>query len=563
MASIIADCIISPLGFSTEENLEAVLAGRTGLRRYAPDPSLPFAFTASLFSAEDEKRFMIDGFSRFESLALSSIRSAMAECDVPLSNRTILILSSTKGSVGDRCNASVTALLADSASRLNEALGLPSAPLAICNACVSGVSALILAKRLLDCGEYDYAIVCGADEQSRFIISGFHSLKALDENECRPFDIDRLGLNLGEAAATVILKADDGHGTTGYNIIAGCSRNDGMHITNPSPTGDGCMQSIVDVMEQGDAIMGQIALINAHGTATMYNDQMESKAISRAGMSSIPVNALKGYLGHTMGASGIAETILTMHSLERGIILPTRGFTEIGVSGKIDVVKDARTTDKTDFIKIISGFGGCNCALLLTMDSEPRRECATPSLMPLHRVEISPRGAFVDGKRVHDSAGPDIVTEIYRSLIGDYPRYYKMDSLSRLAFVATELLLQCDDDIRQTGASTRPVVFFSRSGSAKTDAEYISTISGAAGFFPSPALFVYTLPNICAGEVAIRNKYNGETLFVVLDSKDTAAMARVNRAMMCDPVAESLVTGWIEYLDDLNFEVDIHLVIKQ
>ena len=107
-----------------------------------------------------------------------------------------------------------------------------------------------------------------------------------------------------------------------------------------------------------------IAFVNAHGTATLFNDEMESVAIDRAGLGAVPVNSLKGYYGHTMGAAGILETIISMKSLDEGLVLATRGYENIGVSRAIQVTKQNLTTDKKAFVKMISGFGGCNAVML-------------------------------------------------------------------------------------------------------------------------------------------------------------------------------------------------------
>lgn len=560
MATVISDSIISPLGFSAEETLDAILAGRTGLRRHNPSSSLPFAYTASLFDAEDEKIFMVQGLSRFESLALASIRKALEGKDVPLDSRTALILSSTKGNVGDYDGSAEIdgILLSSSVRKIAKEIGLATQPITVCNACVSGISALMLANRLLFTGACEYAIVCGADVQSEFIISGFNSLKALDPNECRPFDIERLGLNLGEAAAAIVLRSDTDIEPDAYKILAACGRNDALHVTNPSPQGEGCLQAINGAMIDNAGL----AQINAHGTATMFNDQMESKSISRAGLSEVPVNALKGSIGHTMGAAGIVEAVLTMHALNRGIVIGTKGFEEIGVSGKINISPENRVTERTSFLKIISGFGGCNCAMLFGKAAPMQTECESFDFTVLHNVRLSPSGAFVDGERLGDFYGPGMLTAIYKEMIGDYSKYYKMDHLSRLAFVATELLLQREGDNRPRDIDSLPIVFFSRAGSVKTDAEYISTIKNADEFYPSPSLFVYTLPNISVGEVAIRNKFRGETLFVMLDRKDAGIIDSVNRAMLCDANSRSLLSGWIDYIDDDNFEADIILYNK-
>ena len=104
--------------------------------------------------------------------------------------------------------------------------------------------------------------------------------------------------------------------------------------------------------------------MNVHGTSTLYNDEMEAIAIDRAGLLNVPVNALKGTFGHTMGAAGILESILSMHAVDAGLVLPTRGFSERGVSRPVRVSAAAGQTDKRAFVKLLSGFGGVNGALL-------------------------------------------------------------------------------------------------------------------------------------------------------------------------------------------------------
>ena len=114
----------------------------------------------------------------------------------------------------------------------------------------------------------------------------------------------------------------------------------------------------------GDTNPEDIAFINAHGTATMYNDEMESMAIERAGLTQVPVNGLKGYYGHTMGAAGILETILSMQAIDNHIILATKGYETLGVTHPLVVSNQNQATEKRMFIKLLSGFGGCNAALL-------------------------------------------------------------------------------------------------------------------------------------------------------------------------------------------------------
>lgn len=562
MATIIADNIISPLGFTTKDTYRAIKSGEVALRHYDALEGIPFGFTASLFSERQNKELGIEGCTRFESIAIRSIRAALAECQVPLTSRTALILSSTKGNIEllrQEGNPENVMSIGKSAQKIAQAVGMTSHPIVVCNACISGVSAIILANRLLQAKEYDYAIVCGADVQSPFILSGFQSLKALSEEECRPFDIERLGLNLGEAAATLVIANEDA-GSGAWHLRKGAVRNDAHHITNPSPTGEGCLSAIQETLRNTGADLAQI---NAHGTATMYNDQMESKAISRAGLSDVPANALKGYFGHTMGAAGIMETILTMRSLDEGLILGTKGFEEIGVSGKVDINAAHRSTVKSDFLKIISGFGGCNGAVWLSRDKEVFSNTQSVMFKVSHKVVLTADCVEVDGKKQETPvAGSKLLTWLYKEKGINYPKYYKMDPMTRLGFIATELLLQAEGKERFTESDDRAVVLFNSTASAIADLEYLKTISDAENYFPSPSLFVYTLPNIITGEIAIRNKYHGETAFYVLPEKEEKLMEQTLKSTFMDNSLNSIITGWLEYKDENDFEAVITIINK-
>ncbi len=378
----IADNIYSPLGVTTAENYAAVKQGRSMLHSYpAGTMDLPEAFTASLFDWDRVEP--LDGYTRFERIVIQSVGRALAQTDIDVhSDRVLFVLSTTKGNVEllDSRSQQFPAdrVLPGVAARVVAAyFGFSREPLVVSNACISGLSAQITAMRLLESGACDVAVVCGADVQSRFIISGFGSFKALSPMECRPFDIERLGLNLGEAAATVIYERreerGERRGERGERIeergersewfaVRGAVRNDAFHISGPSPKGEGSFRAIRAAM--GDTPADELAFINVHGTSTMYNDEMESAAIDRAGLLDVPVNSLKGYYGHTMGAAGVLETILSMAAVDDGCILGTRGYEELGVSHRVRVSGQHAATTKQTFLKLLSGFGGCNAAML-------------------------------------------------------------------------------------------------------------------------------------------------------------------------------------------------------
>lgn len=566
MASIIADNIISPLGFSSEENYLALKSNKTALCHYENKNGIPFPFTASLFTEEQIQNFRIEGYTTFESLAIRSITEALKQTDIKLDERTALIVSSTKSNVDllTKNEAEDNVLSPGTAAKkISDAIGITTTPVVVCNACISGCSALILAQRFLLSGIYDYCIVCGIDIQSPFIVSGFQSLKAMSEAACRPFDIERLGLNLGEAAATVILSRQNTQATGSWTISSGAVRNDAFHITNPSPQGEGCANAIRTIIQEDERI-SSLAFVNAHGTATMFNDQMESKAIELSELSDVPVNALKGYLGHTMGAAGVIETIISMKAIDDGIILGTKGFEEIGVSGHVSLSSNNQQTEKKEFIKIISGFGGCNAAIHLTRNGYVKGlDRKAVETTKKHHVEISNTGVILNGKRVVTNlTGKELLTSLYKSYIGNYPKFYKMDGLAKLGFIAAELLSQAESD-NISHKDKRAIIFFNKYASVNADRKYLETISDAENFYPSPSEFVYTLANIVNGEIAIRHKCKGETCFYVLPDKNENMINNIIQSAFLDEDTESMLTGWLEYENDNKFNANISIITKQ
>lgn len=359
--------IVSPLGFTAEDCFRAVLEGRSGVRRHEGTFGIPEPFGASLLDREEvfarAASEGITGRSLFETALLLSASDAIRRSGIdPSSERVAFVISSIKGNVEDISENEDSVPVSVTASHVARFFNSPNVPLVVSNACISGLTALIHARRMLLGGRFDHVVVCGAEVQSRFIVSGFLSLKAVSGNLCRPFDAERCGLNLGEAAATMVVSAVDSVPEGAWELVDGATRNDANHISGPSRTGEGGYKTLRYVMESCDP--SELAFVNVHGTSTLYNDEMESIALHRAGLSDVPVNALKGFFGHTMGAAGILESLISMQAADAGVVLATRGYEKCGVSCPVNVLPENRVTDKTAFIKLLSGFGGCNAAML-------------------------------------------------------------------------------------------------------------------------------------------------------------------------------------------------------
>lgn len=366
----ISDCATTPLAATSEANFTAVQKGKSSIKAEASLATSEKPFFASLFSEEDlvaivRKSLTVEpSLTIFEALCVYSLRSAISKSGIDFSaQKTVFILSSTKGNIelintpDERLNLYTTA------KRILAGTEISSDILVVSNACVSGVSALITAQRLLTNGCYDHAIICGADRVTSFVASGFQSLYATADSICKPYDVSRNGINLGEAAATVILST-----VTESDILVGNGSvaNDANHISGPSRTGAELAQSVKNTLIKNKVKPTEIAFISAHGTATVYNDEMESKAFALADLSEIPLQSLKPHFGHTLGAAGVLESVISVHALREGIVLPSLNYEKTGVSGAIFVNTEVLFSTRKYALKTASGFGGVNAAILFS-----------------------------------------------------------------------------------------------------------------------------------------------------------------------------------------------------
>ena len=366
---IVSDNITSPIGNTTEENFRKVKNGLSAIKQIDNTSLSLQPFYAAMF---DEAAYAVSGnYTRFEQLCIQSITDALQQSDICPSNDTVFILSTTKGNIELIETEPVSDSTKDRVSLFNTAtliakhFDFPNKPIVVSNACVSGVLSIIIAKRLLQSGQYKHAIVTGADVLSKFIISGFQSLQAMSIKPCKPFDKLRDGINLGECVSTVVLSSEVSLAASPkIKVLGGAVSNDANHISGPSRTGAELAFAIKQVLAESNLKADDLSFISAHGTATIYNDEMEAKAFSQLGLGQVPVHSLKPAFGHTLGAAGVVESIFSYHSLVNDIVLPSRNFDELGVSENINVSKILTKNHKNFALKTASGFGGCNAAII-------------------------------------------------------------------------------------------------------------------------------------------------------------------------------------------------------
>ncbi|MBF0384404.1 MAG: beta-ketoacyl-[acyl-carrier-protein] synthase family protein [Candidatus Omnitrophica bacterium] len=240
----------------------------------------------------------------------------------------------------------------------------------ISSACTSSIAALGFASSLIQSGKHDCVLVVAADAVTEFVFSGFSSLMALDPDKAKPFDKNRAGLSLGEGAGFVLLMSQSRaqrEGRTTLGEIAGWGvAGDANHMTGPLRDGSGLKLAIQKALRSAELSSDDVGCISSHGTGTVYNDSMEMKAYKSVFENrEVPLYSIKGAVGHTMGASGLIETVIALRVLEENIIPPTVGLADVDPEAKDWVSLEKRTLEKRAILLNNAGFGGVNAALLL------------------------------------------------------------------------------------------------------------------------------------------------------------------------------------------------------
>lgn len=254
---------------------------------------------------------------------------------------------------------------------VRQRLGLVPPGLAVSAACASSTVALIHGARAVASGRARSVLVVCADLVSEFVCRGFAALKALDERPCRPFDRNRAGLSLGEAAAAILLVCEEDAKGARHDVLGEITgwgqANDAVHVTAPARDGCGLIQAMQAGLRRAGVDPQEVGAVHGHGTGTVYNDAMELTALRAVfGAAVPPMHSIKGAVGHTLAAAGGVEAAVSLMSLRTGMIPPTVGL-EQAEDGAEGFVSSGPQNVRGDVILTVnSGFGGINAGLTLT-----------------------------------------------------------------------------------------------------------------------------------------------------------------------------------------------------
>ncbi len=357
--------IFTPFGNSIESNWNQLVKGNSAVTKIDS-----FGHFENFYAGKISDEIFLNlktqvkdyqNYTRLEIIGILALKSVIDNSEI--TSKTGFILSTTKGNINQLINSLEEASISNFAKKIADYFGFKTEPIVVSNACVSGVLAVNVAKRFIEMDDFDDAYVLALDELTDFVLTGFNSFQAMDFELCKPFDKDRKGVNLGEAAACVYLSKNKENNS--FEILGEASINDANHISGPSRTGEGLVLSIESAMKEANISSKQIDYISAHGTATLYNDEMEAIAFNHLQMESIPTNSLKAFYGHTLGASGLLELVISMKQAQENLILKSHHFNELGTSVLVNILHKNIEKEVNVLLKTSSGFGGSNAVIII------------------------------------------------------------------------------------------------------------------------------------------------------------------------------------------------------
>ena len=254
--------------------------------------------------------------------------------------------------------------------KIKALIGVSGAGMVVSAACSSASAAIAQGSAAIRSGKEGCVLIVACDCVSEFVFSGFSSLMALDPDSAKPFDKNRAGLSLGEAAGIILLMSQGRAKKEGRTIlgeIAGWAvEGDANHMTGPVRDGNGLSRAIQEALAKAGVSHDDVGCISSHGTGTLYNDSMEMKAYQSVFLDHpIPLYSIKGAVGHTMGAAGLIETVIALQTLQERIIPPVVGTRDIDSEAKDWVTLEKTVLGKDVVLVNNSGFGGINAALII------------------------------------------------------------------------------------------------------------------------------------------------------------------------------------------------------
>jgi 3-oxoacyl-[acyl-carrier-protein] synthase II len=388
--AVVGAGIVSPLGFGLEETLRSLREGQdcvTPVTAFSVDRcrcQTAGQVADDRLAAADKHHRHPDRLHRVARMMILALKEALAQAGN--FNPELTVVGTTSGGMtfgeqyfrGLKTNGgssrNAPTLIANYTPQkpivdAQEAFGISAPCQVIANACASGTNAIGHAFNCIRSGRYERVLTGGYDAISELVFVGFDSLQAATPDRCRPFDRERSGLVLGEGAAVLALENFETAEKRGATILAevigyGIS-TDNFHLTQPDPSGSGPRAAMEGALRSAGIAASEIDYINAHGTATPFNDASEGKAIAEL-FNGVPVSSTKGMMGHSLGAAGAIEAIFSLLALQHQLLPANINFREGDTGLDLNIVANESKNAKIRTVLSNSfGFGGTNASVIL------------------------------------------------------------------------------------------------------------------------------------------------------------------------------------------------------
>ncbi len=382
--------IISALGDGVSAHLDALQTGKHGISisDYLDTIHRETFPVGEIKHSNQELIKLLDlpnnAYSRTELLGLFAVRQLLESLNYQMDNRTGLVSATTVGGMdqsegffeaylkGEKLDYAQRHPLGASTEFIAKHIGIEAFRTTLSTACSSSTNAMIFGARLIHQGVLDKVIVGGVDALSKFTVNGFNSLMILDKEHCKPFDDHRKGLNLGEAAAYLLIETEESARKAGRKIwseLKGyANTNDAYHQTASSPEGDGAFAAMDQALQKAGLQMSDMDYVNAHGTGTANNDLSESRALQRLfGDHKIPFSSTKAYTGHTLGAAGAVEAVISNLCINHQFVPASLNCKT--PMNEVDIFPETQMQKVNKMDHILSnsfGFGGNNSAVVFS-----------------------------------------------------------------------------------------------------------------------------------------------------------------------------------------------------
>jgi 3-oxoacyl-[acyl-carrier-protein] synthase II len=479
---------------------------------------------------------------------------------------TELLLAELSVSLAGQVERMTSQPLTATGDRLLETLGPFCRVRTVCSACSSGANAFVIGASWLLAGEVDAVLVGGADGLCRLTLTGFNALAATDPEPCRPFDVRRRGLNLGEGAGFAVLERAASVEARGGPVVAELAGwgvgAEAHHITNPDPTGAAAGRVIAQALARAGLSPRDVDYVNAHGTATPLNDAMETNALRAAlgdEVARVLVSSSKGQVGHTLGAAGAVEAVLTALAIREERVPPTMGLEEPDPACALaHVLERGRRAQVRAALSNSFGFGGMNTVLALTAPgfgpgraptTAPRRVVVTGvAALSAHGLDTGfAAAALVDGRAAGSPPHGRLPVDLTREL--QVERARRLDRPARLGAVVVGAALEAA--AAPTDRSTFGLVLGTAFGSLDPTAAYLRRLGEKGPRLASPAEFPNLVPSSVVGHVSIYHGLRGPTLATadLGTSGESALMTAVE--LIATGVGDALVAGAVEDASDI------------